>query len=389
MTKCLTATVVAMLLAGCSAPASKPNVGSHEAESTEPTVSAAQVQATEYEVFCSNLLERFNARDFSAFPESLDSKTLARNVLLGVDYPAETKQYMASVFETTFSSKAKNQEQRFSIAESFYPIRTESDRRCVVHSNLSDSGLMLIEFKLTNNSGEVKIVDWYDHVFASLASTAARRSMLGAMSIPSAARTPEEATEPLALMKEFREVRGTDARKMWDVYQKFPKQLQNDPMYLHQMLELVTVGHDLYRPVMEKYLALVPPNDLGLIAYDYFLSEGDLESAIKLIDNIEAGIADDSVFDLLRALAYRMHGEKQSFLSSILHAINHSVVYEDAYWSILDFLVEEKHYGDAIICLDIFEQTFGYVLNREVLSGFPDYDGLLASGEFRQWEKAH
>lgn len=338
-----------------------------------------------YTYLCSEFIEHLNNGQPDFLIEKFDIDTLVRNILSGLKLAPKVREQLSTDFKRTLPEELFGQlETNFLVSEYWYTINVEDKRRCVVHSDLTEEGMIMIDFTMSDVSGTPKFIDWQDYIFNTRASTAMREVVK--MYVNSNAKGNANA---LIIRDDL--IAFTSAIKSGNVdqsilsFKSLRDGLQSNPIYIKQLLKVVPTDHESYQEIIELLIDVVADEDKGFIFFDYYAEAQDLDGMLLVVNNIEQRTAKDAVFEVFKANANLLVGGKSSYLNHMYLAITKGSRFDDIYWGLFTFFVEERLFKDAVLVLGILEDISGYSFARNHFSDDPDYHAFLESDEFKKW----
>lgn len=348
---------------------------------------APQVETDPYVLFCSELVEQFNNKNTDGIKALFDRDILVRNALAGTKLQPATRNALSIGLKIGMSTKLEELVQGVTVNEYWYSIDTQKRNRCVVHSELStDYGMSIIEFKLAKRNDLVVVADWYDYV-SNQRMTVSVREALFALVKEQGTFLPNE--EALKNLREFKKsLAAGDVESALSTYQSIGRDSPlKKILILLLAIEAANYGEH-YMTIMAEYDAMTSAEEKGLLLVDYYVLNGEPQKAIDVVDSIEKKIVKDAVFSLLRASVYQADKQNDRYIHHIYEAISTGITYEDIYWSLLDFFIQEDMHSDSILVLNILMETFGYSFAKSSFENLPEYERFIASSEFSEWAKA-
>ncbi len=335
-----------------------------------------------YKSFCNDLVVHLNDNKFEFMLENFDVETLLRNTMVGMDLkPDMEKALYKQMGQLTPKKLFASTQASIKAREGWYKINTSNERRCVIHSELTEEGLAVLELLMSDTSGMIKLVDLHDYVF-NLKFSGSLREVLRDLLITQKNVSYLARSKLSAFLTA---IKSKNVEKALFAFKVLPREFIENPVYLQRLLMLVPASHHKHAEVMAQLELVVDDKNKGLIFYDYYVEQENLEGVLKTIVNVEKRTSNDAIFEILRAASYKHFEKKSQFLNSMYEAIRLGSQYETSYWILFDFFTEENLFSDAILTLTILEDTFGYAFERNVFEGQEKYSSFIASSEFEQW----
>ncbi len=350
---------------------------------TKPEPVTEKISKVTYSSFCKDFVDHLNDNKAEFISENFDVETLARNTFVGVDLKPKVKKKLHAKINKFLPNQVFIALQaELKTRERWYSINTPSDRRCVIHSELSDQGLYMLEFLMSDTSGTIKFVDFQNYMLNLTLSSAMREVFRNLLA---KGEDKALATARLGINHFSLAAKSKDINKTISAFNALPEELQKNPVYIQRLLTVIPATHEKYFEVIAPLETIVDDDDKGLIFIDYYADINNLGGILKIVDNIEKRTSRDAIFEVLRASSYLLVGKKSQFLHSMYEAIRLGSRYEDSYWMLFSFFNDEKLFDDAILTLKILEDSFGYSFERNTFVNQRQYGNLLASVEFNQW----
>ncbi|WNO08899.1 hypothetical protein [Teredinibacter sp. KSP-S5-2] len=335
-----------------------------------------------YLTFCDSLANSLSNNETSIISKNLNNRIIIRNSLLGIDIPQEYKSEYSSAFKSKIPEIALELENSIKGMGYWYTLTAQNEKNCYMHSSLTERGLYIIGFRLSNTNNTVEIIDWEDYSSSIKASDSIR-------SVIKDVTHYEKTYGEVSKFNSFSTaINQNNPATAWRIIKSMPEEIRNNRTYTYRILTLINENHPIYQEVMKTYEKLVSKEDRGLIFYDYYLSKNDLNGALNVVSNIERKTSNDALFELMRASAYLNTGNKKQFLSKMAETIDEGETYEDAYLMLMDFFINEKLYKEATMSMDILEKAHGYEFTRDIFLGQAEYEDFAKSETFNSWYKS-
>lgn len=378
--KLIALAMLSLLLWGC---ASTHQQQTQSQTSAEPKVSS-QPKKNPLAAFCEQLPVTFNKKNKDEIKALFDTAILVRNTMINSKFSGSSRTVVEAGLRVGVGALLDEMASNIVSYNQWYSIATESDGRCVVNSDFSEqNGVSIIEFRLANMKSGVKVTDWHDHVTNRRLTSTLRKGLMRFQN-----GSNEFVANPLVL-ENYRSfntyMKNHYYKSAWDTYKEAPAESPfRESMILN--LAMTEIGDaNQYKKIMSEYESTTNWEDRGLIFYDYYITLGRYDDALKLVDMTEQSIAPDAVFSLMRATVNSYAGRKAEVVKNIYTAINQGIGFEENYWMALQFFVEEDLAADAILVLDILRETFGYSFTRDSFDGIEEYRSLVKTQEFKTW----
>lgn len=362
-------------------------LGSNEnqAEALKPEAEPVNPEpADPLQQHCQFILDSINTGDTKEIAKLFDVNILARNTSVTMNIPAEYRNEFTKGLKAGLANYIKTTSQNLSSFAYWYDIEHEDSKRCIIHSDFSETrGLSILEFKLGQYRNKVVISDILDFSTKSWVSNLLRENLTALFSFDTSGPDTRKVTNMAQLRLA---VNQRDIERAWQHYQYLSSDKVISKNALFVMAESASDEKDLELILIE-LSKLIEEDDRGLIFFDYYVMHQEYDKALALVNQFEKSTNEDAVFSLLRAGVYREQKNIPQFASEMNSAIDRGMGLEDIYWMSLIFFCDRAEFKDAILVLEILQETFGYSFTSDAFNGIPEYKGLIASSEFKTWAR--
>ena len=104
-----------------------------------------------------------------------------------------------------------------------------------------------------------------------------------------------------------------------------------------------------YAAALEQFEQLFPSDPLlDLMQLDFGFTRKDMPQVLKTLDSLDVHIGGDPYLKIMRANIFNDLGKKDTCEWLLHKAIKEEPDNEEAYWSLLTFLLDDKRHEDAV-----------------------------------------
>ncbi len=232
--------------------------------SLEPKVE--NTQRVTYLSFCDDLVEHLNESRVEFIQENFDIETLVRNLFVGIDLKPEIEKLLYTQMKQILTNNNfKSIQTSLKTREQWYKINTSNDRRCVIHSELAEDGLYMLDFLMSDTSGMPKFIDWHNYTF-NFKLSSSMRELLSDLLPGNKDKISSLAFSRISLF--LAALKSNEVEKTLSAFNALPNELQGNPVYLQLLLSLIPSTHKKYFELMARLELVVDDNDKGLIFYE-------------------------------------------------------------------------------------------------------------------------
>ena len=176
-------------------------------------------------------------------------------------------------------------------------------------------------------------------------------------------------------------------REAYDVLNGMEESVRNHRLVLMNAIQLASqVDQDLYRNELRR-LARHFSDDprAAFTLLDHYFFEGDIDSAMSIIDVMEKTYGSDGVLFVLRANLEYSRNRFDTALDFAQTAVQLEPDNEDAQWALLSVLIQLGQFAEGVEILKLLESEFSYAFGRDDFNAEPTYSEFVKSVEFNQW----
>jgi hypothetical protein len=265
---------------------------------------------------------------------------------------------------------------------------------CLIRTNLSDEGLSYVEFELTRKDGRLRIVDWYDLVretkvsdlFSDMLHDSIEMTDAHIMAMP---YQRQSALQEQRLFFNFlATVKSADPRRVLMAYDNLPPRMKRKPVYTLIAINMASRLDDAqYERVLRNLSQLVGDSGhYSMLLIDLYMYDQEYDKAKRAIYSFKRQVGTDPLLDLLLADLDLKQGNKQGFYHYCLQALNNDPNYLDTYWLLLDRLVADRHYEDAVLVLNVLTKRFEYTIKEDAIESMEQYRDFCKSAAYKAWK---
>lgn len=346
-----------------------------------------------------SIIEGMNEGSSQAFFEAIDTKALLSRVFDGLEVDPELKEG----FSNTINKSARQLGENIlgNIREGAYAkvlnVRQDGDKAtALVRYDYGNRGFGYHNYELEkDNSGNIRIVDWFDYLDGDRYSAALRLSVVSYDPTASAVRglvpeyqgSDEDYAKFAELMKSYRD---KDYQKFYSDLATLSRDLRRT-RFMHLLtcqVSRIIGDQNLY---INAYRAL--SNNFGddpavvLTLLNYYFSKGDYDEvtvSLRLLQE-EFGVRDAALLSLMSRTAL---GLRKADEAAILadEAISIEPNLESPYWAAINAHVVLKHYSFAVMTAKSMEEQFGQSLGRDKFEENGMYNEFVQSTQYEQWQ---
>jgi hypothetical protein len=161
---------------------------------------------------------------------------------------------------------------------------------------------------------------------------------------------------------------------------------QRDEKYVMLVYLTATqaISDEEYLKVMNRFQALFPEDpSLLLVSLDYHILKREPDKALAAIDQLDA-IVKDPYLDILRSVVELARGRPEAAEGLATRAIERGEKREDAYTVLLDSLVYQKKYPEAVEIASVLKERFDSEIDV-FRQKEESYQAFMASEAYQKW----
>lgn len=364
--------------------------------------SAGKSSSHEFEEFGRRMVETLSSGDGATFSAALDKEAILQSIFDGVSSNAKTIKDLRAGLSIGLDQAGQLMAGNFgdNTHLKFLKLRhKKSANHALIRIDFRDAGLNYLDLILTKDeSGTIKITDWYDYAKGQLYTDSIRQALILLL--------PEE-TPFLEKLLSIDKLGGKEAEDFVDLArlmreQKYAEWLNKydglSPNLKYSRILLLTrvqVASALddesqYRlSLKELHNRLGDDPTLSLLLLDYYFYEKDFKAAHEALDNLSEHIGGDAAIDALRANIYLSAEDYTKSMKQAEKAIIQDEEYEDAYWTLLNAGILAEKYDIAVSTLKKLEEIFGYEFAPENFEEEESYAEFVNSDAFVKWKETY
>ena len=389
----LALTSVALFLCACATPSTAPQVSA-------PLQPAAQMPAQRPvdlgETTCKEIARDLTKHDYTALDAKLDTHFILERVSKALISRALSEEQRHSI-ETKLDDQIRTKLASNNGKDSWVMLKGHADGErylCLVRSDLTKAGVSYIEFDLRSQNGRLQIVDWYDLVQEARISDSFAELFgdIGTMLKDSTTTvTLLQTTTPLErvqYMDFLQAVRTRDPAQVGSAYDRLPPRFQQTPLYAMMVVNIASGRDDFqYQLALQTFARKFGlGNHYGLLLADYYLDEKRYDKAMRGVRKFQEALGTpDPVLELVQAIIEQEQGHSEAFYAHCLQALEANAAYERTYWTLLDQLIVDRHYDDAVLVLNVLTNLFNFDLKASNFEADDKYQNFRKSEAFRAW----
>lgn len=384
---------IAVLLSACATqPDSTPPLSAVTAMAQPPSQREDDAGANT----CREIARDLSHHDSAALNGKLDLRLILQQVFSALDsqlLDATQRQKLVAQLEEQIKSKLVENygEDNWDMLRGY----ADGDRYlCLLRTDMSNQGVSYVEFDLRMVDGRMQIVDWIDLVQEQRVSEMFRElfgdiaTMLESSTKPATHYwelfTPQERLDFFEFLKT---VRDQDSSRIFTAYDRLSWRFKQKPLYALLVVKAASAhGDGLYQKALKNFEQRFGGEDhYGILLIDLYVEERRYEQAILGLKRFRDKVGADPVIDILLAIIEREQGHSASFYEHCLQAINVNPNYVQTYWLLLDQLVADRHYDDAVLVLNVLTSMFNFALSEHHFEADEKYQAFRKSEAFRAW----
>lgn len=265
---------------------------------------------------------------------------------------------------------------------------------CLVRSGLNSEGLSYVEFDLRYVDGQLRIIDWYDLVretrvsdlFVELLQDIKEMADAHIMAMPYQRRSVQR--EQKLFFNFLTTMKSADPKRVLMAYDKLPQRLKQKPLYTLIAVNMASMQDDTqYERILRELSKRSGKGEhYGMLLFDLYIFDQQYEKARQVIHRFKRQVGSDPLLDLVLADLELKQGDKQGFYRYCLKAMDKDPNYLDTYWLLLEHLVADRHYKDAVLVLNVLTKMFEYTIREEALESLEKYREFCKSSEYKAWK---
>jgi len=360
------------------------------------TAQAARVTRQQYIDFSESLAKALNKGDAAAFMQDFDRGDFADRVIQGMHVPP-ARRAMAAAYARSAAGKMGQVIVR-KLGEAgrvkFLRLQPSSGHAppgavtSLFRVDFGNKGLNYLQFQLQGRAPDrIRIVDWTNYTTGTSASAGIGDVfdlMLGSDPEPAAGARAGNRWLLMGFLSAARKGHYETALSLFDA---LPQWMRKDRyLQINRMEAAKEVGGDTYKKVLAE-LARNYGSDtrMSLSLVDHYIFTKDYARAHSLIDQVSKMIGGDAALQALHASIDYRAGHMKSAIVHCRRAIQEDPDYEDSYWTVLNVLVKERHYRDAVLVLRILHSKFRHRLDPKAVAKLAGFNEFAKSEAFQGW----
>jgi hypothetical protein len=264
---------------------------------------------------------------------------------------------------------------------------------CLVRTSLFGNGVSYVEFELRYVDSKLQIIDWYDLVretrvtdmFKDLFHDIYEMKEAHIMAMPYQWRSiVREQKKYFAFISA---IGRENPKEILNAYDKLPLRFQNKPLYSLILLNLdIKMNDAQYYSVLRDFSRRFGGADrYAFLLIDLYLLDHEYDKVTQAIYSFKRQVGDDPLLALLLAEVENQRGNKKAFYGYCLKLLNDNPNYLDTYWYLLDQLVIDRHFDDAVVVLNVLSKMFEYTIYKDAFESDIKYRDFIKSSPFKSW----
>lgn len=364
-------------------------------------VRAAAVARKPFIDFSKALAASLNRHDASLFVRHFDRKAFVARLVGATHVPADRRAMVLTYARQAAAGMGKVILNKLGKKGRIKFIRLGSGGSAgarmmsgVFRVDLGTRGLDYWRMEMTaGKTGDVRIVDWINYATGAAVSRGMAdvfTLMLGDDPKSQATAGHGQSAQPsnrwvlVGFFAAFRKARYQTALMLYD---ELPQWMKRDRyIQIARLRAAKAVGSSKYQEMLSD-LAKTYGSDkrMSLALVDHYIYAKNYARAQTMVDRVTKMVGKDAGLDGLHAnIAYRA-GHFRRAVRYCRRAIREDPDYEDTYWTLLNTLVADGHYDDAVLVLRILDGKFGHTLNVKAVKHMPGFAGFTQSRQYQAW----
>ena len=176
-------------------------------------------------------------------------------------------------------------------------------------------------------------------------------------------------------------------QEAFDVLDGLEGDIRDHRLILMNTIQIASqIDESMYRNELRR-LATHHKDDprVAFTLLDHYFYENDMNSAMSIVDLMEATYGNDAVLNIFRANIELARNNIEPALGYTNTAVELEPFNEDARWTLVTMLVSSEMYAETVQALQMIGSDFGYTFAAENFEAEPLYAGFVKSAEFAEW----
>lgn len=360
---------------------------------------AADVMESAFTLAADRIVEGFNNRDTQPFDEAVDPDSILRRVFDGKFLgPTHNRGAEAAIRQVITQQVGHALIDRMppEARTKLLRLRVDStEASALMRFQFGDEGNGYLDFFLAlDPQGDVRIVDWKDHMTGLryseslrflLAVTAPTPTVFGQLIDLATSRA--DTAEKIRLISD--NYRKGEFVSVVNNYLSLDENLRRESLLVTLAINSAKAAHDeaVHSKLLEDIAAHSGNDDSkGFVLLDYFIEQGRYEKALAITDRLIGMMGvDDAGLLAMKSVIFFSKEEYERAVAEAERAIRSDHEYEDGYWALLNAQVHLKHFQGATHTAKILEDRFEYDLSAENLLTLDGFAPFIESLEYHQW----
>ncbi|MEJ2405208.1 MAG: hypothetical protein P8171_13100 [Candidatus Thiodiazotropha sp.] len=347
---------------------------------------------------CEAIAEELSNNDHHSLEERIDTIPIIAGISIAISHRPITLQQRRKIEQNLGGSVRRSLIPN--IKQKQWAMRRgtiDSDHYlCLLRSNIESDDARYLEYELKKIDNQLKIVDLHyveRNLKISESFSSAFNDFIELFSTIQNGNHEQQETAKQELAKVtafWNQVGNINPRGMQMAYYNLPARLKTSPVYIKitaaSARSLDNASYMNFLKDIQKNL-FYEADRFGLLLLDYYLEYNQYEQAKRLIRQFNDYVGPDAYFDLYLARLEIAQGNNKAFYHYCLQALEHESTYLDPYSFLLDQLVADHHFEDAVLVLSVLKYQFDRVLKEEHCDSSATYRKFCRSTEYLSWKQ--
>jgi len=173
------------------------------------------------------------------------------------------------------------------------------------------------------------------------------------------------------------------------IFDALPKEIQEQKLLLTMLLNMgYEMGPTQLERSFDRFRKFFPTDPLiNLKKLEFAIYDKDSTRVFESLDNIRDHVGPDPYLNIIKASVLRDSSQFASAKRLLIDAIDQEEDNDEAYWLLIDVLVELKDHEGVVTVFDEMQSVFE--VNAADYTRYDDYPALFASKEYKSWIEAN
>lgn len=169
------------------------------------------------------------------------------------------------------------------------------------------------------------------------------------------------------------------------IYDELPQEIQEQKMLLTMLLNMgYELGPSQLNRWINRFKELFPEDPLlDLKMLEFAIYDKDSTRVFESLENIRDFVGPDPYLKIIKSSVLRDSSQFEAAEILLKEAIAEEEDNDEAYWLLIDVLVERKDHAGVVSLFEKMQKVFE--VNAADYTRYDDYPNLFASKEYQQW----